>query len=384
MKRWILRSLLGLVLAALFVGVWKWEEINRLLAVNSLFSEEKIVGNFSDMQGAFLTRTLSRGDAPTSPLPVGDTFTLPIEVEKWIAERDVTALVILKDGELVFEEYFLGTTPDDLRMGWSVSKSFLSALFGILVAEGTIPDLDAAVTQYVPELADGAYARASIRDVLQMSSGIVFDENYLDQRSDINRMGRVLALGGSMDGFATALTETFAEPGTDWQYVSIDTHVIAMVARAATGRTLSELMEEKLIAPLGFEAAPYYITDGYGVAFALGGMNARTRDYARFGQMIAQGGAWQGEQIVPEDWIAESTVPSAPTDPDQTGYGYQWWIPLDGEPGQFMARGIYGQYVWIDRVRNVVIATNAADRAFREPGVARQNEDIFRLIARSL
>ena len=384
MKRWILRSLLGLVLAALFVGVWKWEEINRLLAVNSLFSEEKIVGNFSDMQGAFLTRTLSRGDAPASPLPVGDTFTLPIEVEKWIAERDVTALVILKDGELVFEEYFLGTTPDDLRMGWSVSKSFLSALFGILVAEGTIPDLDAAVTQYVPELADGAYARASIRDVLQMSSGIVFDEDYLDQRSDINRMGRVLALGGSMDGFATALTETFAEPGTDWQYVSIDTHVIAMVARAATGRTLSELMEEKLIAPLGFEAAPYYITDGYGVAFALGGMNARTRDYARFGQMIAQGGAWQGEQIVPEDWIAESTVPSAPTDPDQTGYGYQWWIPLDGEPGQFMARGIYGQYVWIDRLRNVVIATNAADRAFREPGVARQNEDIFRLIARSL
>ena len=384
MKRWILRTLLGLVLAALFVGIWKWEEINRLLAVNSLFSEEKIVGNFSDMQGAFLTRTLTRGDGTVSPLPVGPDFTLPLEVEQWITARNVTALVILKDGEVVFEDYYLGTGPDDLRIGWSVSKSFLSALFGILVDDGTIPDLDAPVTDYVPELATSAYARASIRDVLQMSSGIVFDEDYLDQSSDINRMGRVLALGGSMDAFATGLTETFAEPGTDWQYVSIDTHILSMVARAATGRPLAELMEEKLIAPLGFEADPYYITDGYGVAFALGGMNARTRDYARFGQMVAQGGMWQGEQVVPADWIDESTVASAPTDPDQTGYGYQWWIPLDGDPGQVMARGIYGQYVWIDRVRNVVIATNAGDRLFREPGVARQNEDIFRLIARSL
>lgn len=116
----------------------------------------------------------------------------------------------------------------------------------------------------------------------------------------------------------------------------------------------------------------------------LGGLNMTTRDYARMGMMMLRNGAWNGRQIVPADWVAQSTVASAPTAPGALGYGYQWWIPEGGEPGQVMARGIYGQYVYVDRVNDVVIATTSTDRRFREDGVHEENMRVFRAIAESL
>ncbi len=367
------------VIAAL--ALWKREEIGRLMAVNSLFAADRIVENFSHMDRLFLSRPLSRGEGPVSPLPMGAQVTLAPEVADWITARNVTAMVILKDGQIVHESYHLGTGPDDLRISWSVAKSFLSALFGIVLAEGHIDSLDDPVTKYVPELAGSAYDGATVRHILTMSSGVAFTEDYLDFWSDINRMGRVLALGQSMDGFATGLKDRAAEPGSQWKYVSIDTHVLGMIIRGATGEDVPDLMERHILAPLGVEAAPYYVTDGYGVSFVLGGMNMTTRDYARFGQMIAQGGVWQGRQIVPQDWVEASTRPSAP---GGAGYGYQWWIADDAGPGEVNAQGIYGQYIWIDRARNIVIVVNAADRGFEEPGVATGNIALFRRIADSL
>jgi CubicO group peptidase (beta-lactamase class C family) len=291
---------------------------------------------------------------------------------------------VMKDGKIVYENYFKGTGPEDLRISWSMAKSYLSALVGILIAEGKIASLDDPVTKYAPALQGSAYDGASLRNVLHMASGVIFDEDYLDQSSDINRMGRVLAMGGKMDDFTTALRGTFAPPGRQWQYVSIDTHVVGMVVRGATGRPIAELLSEKVIVPLGLEYEPYYLTDGVGTAFVLGGLNMTTRDYARFGQMYLQGGKWQGQQIVPSDWVAASTAPSAPTAKGDIKYGYQWWIPEDGVPGEYMARGIYGQYIYIDTERGVVIATNAADRNFRRDSVSQQNIDRFRQIAQSL
>ena len=382
--KWLGRLLLALVLALVVVGLWKREQITRLLAVNSLFSEEKIVQNFSHMDAAFLSIPVPRGNGPTSELAYGPETTLPAAVDDWIKDRSVTALVVLKHGQIVYEDYFQGTTADDRRISWSMAKSYLSALVGILMAEGKIASLDDPVTKYAPMLVGGAYDGATLRNVLQMTSGVTFDEDYLDFNSDINRMGRVLALGGKMDDFAASLTTHFAEPGQQWKYVSIDTHVVGMVVRGATGRNIADLLGEMIIAPLGLENAPYYLTDGVGTAFALGGLNMTIRDYARFGQMFAQGGMWQGQQIVPADWVAASTRSSAPTAPGDTGYGYQWWIPARSDPGVFMARGIYGQYIYIDTQRDVVIATTAADRKFREVGVSQQNEDMFRLIAAKL
>lgn len=197
-------------------------------------------------------------------------------------------------------------------------------------------------------------------------------------------MGREIALGGALDQFAADLKDSFAAPGGTWQYVSIDTHVIGMVIRGATGRSIPDLLSEKIITPLGLEQAPYYVTDGDGVAFVLGGLNITTRDYARFGLLIEQDGRYNGQQIVPADWIAASTRPSAPTKEGKIGYGYQWWVPIGAHDGEFLARGVYGQYIYIDQDRDVVIVSTAADRKFRDKGVNRANIEMFRQIARAL
>ncbi|MEH6831962.1 MAG: serine hydrolase [Sulfitobacter sp.] len=382
--KWVLRIFVVLVLAVVVVGFWHRDRITRLLAVNSLFSEEKIVNNFSHMDAAFLVTPVSRGNGPTAELSYDADADLPEQVMGWTEARDVTALLVLKDGKIVHESYYKGTEPDDLRISWSVAKSYLSALVGVLLEDGTIASIDDPVVQYAPTLKGGAYDGASIRNVLNMASGVTFDEDYLDQSSDINRMGRVLALGGSMDDFASGLTETFAPVGEGWKYVSIDTHILSMVVRGATARPIAELLSEKIIAPMGLEREPYYLTDGFGTAFVLGGLNLTTRDYARMGQMYLQNGEFNGSQIVPAAWVATSTSPSAPTAEGEIGYGYQWWVPKGAIAGEFMARGIYGQYVYVNRAKGVVIATNAADRNFRDEGVADENVAIFRAIANSI
>ncbi|MEX5578287.1 serine hydrolase domain-containing protein [Pseudophaeobacter sp. A-200-2] len=368
----------------LAAGLWKRDEIMRLWAVNSLFAEDRIVANFSNMEGAFLTRPVSRGDGPVVPLATGEAMTLPAGADDWIDARAVTSLLVLKDGQIRHESYHLGTAETDRRISWSVAKSYLSALFGILLEEGAIASLDDPVTTYAPLLKGRAYDGASIRNVLNMASGVTFDEDYLDYDSDINRMGREIALGGALDQFAADLKDSFAAPGSTWQYVSIDTHVIGMVIRGATGRSIPDLLSEKIITPLGLEQAPYYVTDGDGVAFVLGGLNITTRDCARFGLMIEQDGRYNGQQIVPADWIAASTRPSAPTKEGKIGYGYQWWVPIGAHDGEFLARGVYGQYIYIDQDRDVVIVSTAADRKFRDKGVNRANIEMFRQIARAL
>ena len=382
--KWLPRIVLALVLVALVVGVWKREEIQRLMAVNSLFSEDRIVHNFSHMSDAFLTADLPRGTGPTWELPYGAGFDLPEGTDQWISDRAVTSLLVMQDGDIRFEEYYLGTGPDDRRISWSVAKGYLSALFGILLDEGAIRSLDDPVVQYAPELSGSAYETATIRNVLNMASGVTFDEDYLDYDSDINRMGRVVALGGELDDFAASLQDSFAPPGKTWKYVSIDSHVIGMVIRGATGQSVAGLLTEKIIEPLGLERNGYYITDGAGAAFVLGGLNFTTRDFARFGQLILQYGTRDGRQVVPADWINDSTWPSAPTEAGKIGYGYQWWIPVGAHEGEFMVRGVYGQYIYFDQPRGVLIVTTGADRKFRDPGVSEHNVEMFRKIAQSL
>ena len=157
-----------------------------------------------------------------------------------------------------------------------------------------------------------------------------------------------------------------------------------MVIRGATGRTIPELLTEKIFSKMGFEADPYYVSDGYNVAFVLGGLNLRTRDYARFGQMIANGGAWNGQHIVPHDWLAASTKPSANTATGEPAYGYQWWFHQGASAGEFNAQGVYGQYIFIDTTRDVVIAVNSTDKLFKEEGASDQNFEMMRAIAKSL
>jgi hypothetical protein len=165
-------------------------------------------------------------------------------------------------------------------------------------------------------------------------------------------------------------------------YVSIDTHVLGMVIAGATGRDPVDLMQERIVARMGLEASPVMLTDGEGTGFVLGGLNLRTRDYARIGQMFLQGGQWQGEQIVPADWVAASSRHQAP---GGAGYGYQWWVPVDSAQhgNDYQAQGIYGQFIYVNPETRTVIAANMADRNFEDAGVDAENLAMFRAIAQS-
>lgn len=373
-----------LVLGAAALLVFKGDDIRRLATVNTLFDADRIVDNFSNMDRAFLTRDLSvtlADDWAEDPQPLPEMVDIA-GTERPLAdvleELDTTALVIIRDGQLIHESYYRDTRADDRRISWSVAKSFMSGLYGKALETGDIASLDDEITQYVPDLKGTAYEGAKLRNILNMSSGIRYNEDYLDQSSDINKMGRTIALGGSLDTYTTSLKDRQFEPGTDWQYVSMDTHVAAWALRNATGKSLHELWEETY-GPLGFRQPPFYLTDGEGVAFALGGLNLTTRDYAKFGQLFLQGGEWNGQQLIPADWVAQSTVHSAPAMSDRgVGYGYQWWVPMPAAQDYF-AVGIYGQYVYVDPKTNIVIAKNAADREFMfadEVGMHSMNKNI--------
>lgn len=396
MKTFIKIILALVVIIGLLVAL-NFSKIQRLQKVNTVFDADKIVNNFSNMKEAFLFQQLDGSAVPqpweTNPTPLPETVSIAgnqRNLAKLLELLDTTAFIVIQDGKILNENYYKGTEQGDNRISWSVAKSFMSGLYGAALESGQIKSLDETVETYAPSLKGSAYEGATIRNVLNMASGITFDENYMDPKSDINDMGRVLGLGGSMDKYAAGLTARDVPSGERWQYVSIDTHVAAMVLRGATGKSLHQLFNETYSANLGFEGNPYYMTDGKNVAFALGGLNLTTRDYAKFGQLFLQGGEFNGKQVIPAEWVAESTVNSAPTMSDRgVGYGYQWWVPMPQEgpnKGDFFAVGIYGQYIYVNPARNLVIAKNAADRefAFEMEGYGHSmnvNIDMFRSLA---
>ena len=375
----------GLVLLLLAAGGGAWvkrEEVGRLWAVQRLFDPDVIVWNFTHMGELFHSVPLPVGPGGAlQPMLDAEPVPLPEGSEQVIAERGITGLMVLSEGMLTHESYHLGTGPDDLRISWSVAKSFVSALLGILLDAGEIESLDDPVTRYAPELAGSAYDGATIRDVLQMQSGVAFDEDYFDFWSDINRMGRILAIGGSLDRFTARLDRRAGPPGERWRYVSMDTHVLGLVMRGATGQDMATLLGERLLAPMALQGPqPYLLVDARGQGFVLGGLNMSLRDHALFGLMYAQDGRLGELRIVPYDWVQESTTPSAVTEPGKWRYGFHWWMPKEGEE-EYMAVGIYGQYIYIDRARKVVIAVSAADPAFARADVRDGMMAWFREIA---
>ena len=397
MWKWIKRvfwAIGGLaVIAAVAAFIYR-EPLERLYRVNTLFAADRIVSNFSNMRTMFLADDISRsgpvfefGSAP-STLPEEFLFEGEmLNTAAFLERTTTTSLLVIRNDQIEYEDYFLGTTAEDQRISWSIAKSFLSALIGIAIDDGAIANLDDPVTKYAPLLNGSAYEGATLRQVAMMSSGVAFNEDYLDYDSDINKMGRELALGGSLDEFSARITDVAGAPGENWRYVSIDTHVLGMALRGATGRTVSDYMTEKLWSKIGVEADAYYTTDGDGAAFVLGGLNIRTRDYARFGRLFLNDGAWDGTQIISKDWVRESTSdlapPPAPDYERGEHYGYQWWLPAEHDE-EFYGIGVYGQYLWIDRKAGVIVVKTSADKKFRENDGQVQLETIamMRAIAR--
>lgn len=400
MIRKIILSTLGVVAVA-FVAIvaFNYPAAKKLYHAITLFDEDVIVENFSNMSTIFETVEIEK-TGPTHqfgyalrPLPSQYSYKGESRnTEEFLENTSTTALVVLKNNDITFEDYYLGTTETDQRISWSTAKSILSAIFGIAVAEGHIASLQDPVTKYVPELKGSAYDGVLIKNVLQMSSGVKFDEDYGRFNSDINRFGRTMALGGSFDEFATTL-EIEREEGVYLHYVSIDTHVLGMVLRHATGREITDYLNEKLWSKIGAEANAIYMVDSLNQPMVLGGLNLRTRDYARFGKLYLDNGQWNGEQIVPAQWVADSITPDAPhlvpgkrdSSEINLGYGYQWWIPENADQ-EFMALGIYGQYIYINQKAGVVIVKNSANIDFMKNNFesATETVELFRAIATSL
>jgi CubicO group peptidase (beta-lactamase class C family) len=286
----------------------------------------------------------------------------------------------------------LGTEAEDKRRSWSVAKSFLSALIGVAVEQGKIADINDPVSKYVPSLRGSGYDGVTIKNVLQMSSGVAFDEDYKRFSSDINRMGRLMALGGSFDDFARSLSSE-RQQGTFLHYVSIDTHVLGMVLRAASGEPIADYFKDNLWSKIQPEASTYYITDESGEPMVLGGLNMRSRDYLKIGKLYRDGGRWNGQQVIPESWVKQSITPDAAhlmpgkreNSGTELGYGYQWWLPKGAEQ-EFMALGIYDQFIYVDNKSAVVIVKNSAFIDFTENDYESTNESVafFRSVVKSL
>ncbi|WP_345197926.1 serine hydrolase [Kistimonas scapharcae] len=402
MKRALTLILLLVCLIAIGVSIRFHTEINRFYHVLTLFDPDVIQHNFRNMGTIFASRNVPRsGDIYTLPeqaQPLPDNYQWnneQRELEDWLDRTETTGMIVLKDGKIVFQEYYRGNNENSRTISWSVAKSVVSALTGFALQDGAIKTLEDPVTDYVPELKASGYDNVRLKDVLQMSSGVGFNEDYGDFHSDINRMGRTMALGTSIDDFVISLKNA-REPGTYNHYVSMDTQVVAMVITRATGKNLSEYMEEKLWSRLGAESDVYWLTDDGGVELAFGGLNSTLRDYARFGQLYLNlGKNWQGKQLLPESWIKASVTPDAPhlmpgdnpASGSRFGYAYQWWLPEETtDEGDYLAVGIYGQFIYVNPKHRVVIAKSSAYSDYNNSSEAMETESIavFRHIARNL
>ncbi len=373
------KILIGIFIAIFFAAVIYIPKAIRVYNVVHLFDEDKIVNNFINMNKIFPSTTI-KSSSKSHIFPI-KAFELPSSYLMDGEERDLIdaldyfktdGLIILHDGALLYENYWQGNSKDQKHISWSVAKSFLSALIGIAYHDGLIEDLNDPITKYLKDFNDTGYADIPIKDILQMSSGIIFNEDYADYNSDINKFARALAQGTSMRDFAKNL-KNGKQPGTFNHYVSIDTQMLAMLLEEVTGEPVAKNLEAKIWTKIGMEHDAYYMVDDTGAAWALGGLNATLRDYAKFGQLYLNNGKWDNQQIVPEDWVHASHKPDGPhLQPGENelsssswGYGYQWWVP--GFPSSdYLAAGIYNQYIYIDPMTNVVIAKTSSNYKFNQ------------------
>lgn len=320
---------------------------------------------FHNMDQLFTTRAVARSGA-VWPLPRADhelnftyTFKGATYTPAQFLERTYTnALLVMKDGRIVAEIYRNNTGPATRFMAFSMTKSITSLLIGRALEEKRIQSLDDPITRYLPELKSGGYDGVTIRQILQMRSGVDYEERYDFGNPGAAARNHERALVKNIARFADAARTVPRKnpPGQVWQYKTLDTAVLGwLLERVSGGSTVAAYTAQRLWEPLGAEADAFYIMDGepgVGREFSGAGFNATLRDFARLGLMVLNGGEANGHRIVSADWIRESTRPTTPAGPGP-GYGYQWWMVAN--PGSFQALGLQGQYIYIDPATRTVI-----------------------------
>jgi CubicO group peptidase (beta-lactamase class C family) len=326
------------------------------------------VNTFRNIDRLFPTRVVRHGQR-VYPLPAGNTrlgsvpFTSKgkhYDLYDYLSLNRVSGLLVLKNGRIALETYQLGNTERTRWMSMSVVKSITATLIGAAIKDGHITSIDDPVTRYLPELTGSAYDGVSVRNVLQMASGVTWNEEYTDPGSDRRRMleaqlaqrpGGVLAL--------MAKLPRAAAPGSRWNYSTGETHVAGALLRAAVKMSLSEYLSDRIWARFGMESdATWWLESPDGLEVGGSGFSATLRDYGRFGLFLAANGQAGGEQILRDGWVKEAGS-SKVVGGTSVDYGYMLWPTPNRQgtihEGAFEAVGIFGQHIYVNPGEQVVV-----------------------------
>ncbi len=347
------------------------------------FQKRFLVGSFTAMEKIFSVREVKAG-ATARSLPAADK---PLDwsgIAQYLATQPATGLLILKDGKVLAEHYQYGRKAEDRFTSFSMAKTLVGLGIGAALADGKITSLDDPVDSYEPELAASAWKGVSIRQVLNMASGVKFDETYDTPNSDIARLSRPWSRGeGSLIAELKRLTERDATPGDRFRYVSANTQVLAHVLVRVTGKALSDYIGERLWVPLGAEADAAWIVDPVGMEAAYCCLSARLRDFARIGQLLLDDGVVDGRRLIPDGWVAAATTvrlrdghlrPRRAT--PYFGYGYQTWVFPD-QLG-YALLGVRGQAVFVYPPLRLIMAQTAVWPSATEPDLGRARDAFWR------
>lgn len=334
------------------IGQMSPAEMQRIRTAGAqilFWSDAQRSANFRAMESQFPGTTAKAGTpralAKGAALPVTDA-----EIDAFMKAQNVAGLMVIQDGKVRLERYGLGLGAEDRWTSFSVAKSFTSTLVGAAVKDGLIASIDDPVTKYVPELKGSGYDGVSVKQILTMTSGVKWNEDYTDPNSDVVKMLSVPVGPGEDPNSAYMKTlPREAEPGSKWVYKTGETNLIGVIVQRATGKSLTEYAEEKIVKPAGFEGDLFWMVDSAGQNVGGCCLSLRLADYARMGLFALEGGAGQ----VPDDWFAQAGKEQAPIGLPGFGYGYQWWTYPGGAWG---GQGIFGQGILIVPEKKLVIA----------------------------
>ena len=324
---------------------------------------------------------VNRSAPSEHPFPLGEgrPIKLQFDIDAYMKHQRNAGLIIVQDGKIRFEKYGLDQTKEGRWTSFSVAKSFTSTLVGAAIKDGYIKSLEDKVTVYIPDLRGSAYDDVTVRQLLTMTSGVKWNEDYTDPKSDVALFNLHKAEPG-VDVTVSYMRKLPREvpAGTKWVYKTGETNLIGVLVSSATHKTLSAYLEEKVWKPFGMESEAVWMLGSTGHEISGCCISATLRDYARLGMFILGGGVAGGKPVFNDDWLAQATTKQAEIDQPGRGYGFQWWTNDDGS---FAAQGIFGQGIFIDPKRKLVIASNGNWPTATDPeGVGKEREAFYKSV----
>jgi CubicO group peptidase (beta-lactamase class C family) len=333
---------------------------------------------FRQMEKLVDVHTIGAG-GPVHAFATGTPLKLKMDVDAYMADQRNAGLIVIQDGKVRLEKYGLDYGADGRWTSFSVAKSLTSTMVGAAIKDGYIKSLDDKVTAYIPDLKGSAYDDVTVKQLLTMTSGVKWNEDYTDKKSDVALFNNHKAEPG-LDVTVSYMRKLPREApaGSKWVYKTGETNLIGVLVSSATKKTLSSYLSEKVWKPYGMESDAVWMLGSTGHEISGCCVSARLRDYARFGQFIADGGMIGGTSILPDDWIASATTKQADIGDPGRGYGFQWWTNDDGS---FAAQGIFGQGIFVDPKRRLVIASNGNWKTATDPeGVGKRREAFYKAV----